>query len=325
VGHDVQPRNLVKGLSKVQDVSVDSFLRIGELSRRTGASTHALRVWEDRYRLLSPQRSANGYRHYTAEDERRVRDMIRLRAQGVSAADSAARVLAGALERSRPRDLDALLHDLLTAFSSYDEARAHAVIDAGLVGHSLEEVLERLLFPCLRRLGDAWECGEVTVAQEHYASGLIRGRMTALGPELSRTARPGPEASRVAVLACTTHERHDIGLLGFDLLLRRDGWQVTFLGADTPVPTVVDLALDLGADLVVLCGTEPHMYAAQLEHHAAELATLPHRTTLALAGDGATREMATRYAATVLPSDPVRAARQMTARPARHAAGADLG
>jgi methanogenic corrinoid protein MtbC1 len=294
-------------------VPVRSFLRIGELSRRTGVSTHALRVWEDRYQLLSPERSANGYRHYTAEDERRVREMSRLRAQGVAAVDSAARVLAGALGRSRPQDLEALLRDLLAAFSAYDEPTAHAVIDAGLVGHPLEEVLEGLFFTCLRRLGDAWECGEVTVAQEHYASGLIRGRMLALGPGLSRAAHAERDPQPVAVLACTTHERHDIGLLGFDLLLRRDGWQVTFLGADTPVPTVVDLARDLGADLMVLCGTEPHMYAAQLEHHRTELAGLPPRTTLALAGAAATPEMARAYAATVLPADPVVAARAVTA------------
>ena len=301
---------------------MDTFLRIGELARRTGISTHALRVWEDRYQLLTPERSANGYRRYSLEDESRVREMMRLRAQGVAASAAAARVLAGALARSRPHDLDALLGDLLAAFSSYDEATAHATIDAALVGHPVDEVLDRLFFPSLRRLGENWEAGEITVAQEHYASGLIRGRMLALGPELSRGSRADSAFRPVAVLACTTHERHDIGLLALDLLLRRDGWQITFLGADTPVPSVVELARDLGADLVVLGGTEPHMYAAQLAHHAADLATLPTRTTLALAGGAVTPELAETYGAIALALDPVAAAREMTARLARRSGAA---
>jgi methanogenic corrinoid protein MtbC1 len=293
---------------------VETLVRIGELARRTGVSTHALRVWENRYQLLTPQRSANGYRRYSAEDERRVREMMRLRDQGVAAGDAAARVLAGALGRSRPQDLDWLLGDLLAAFTAYDESTAHAVIDAALVGHPLEQVLDRLFFPALRNLGDAWEVGEVSVAQEHYASSLIRGRMLGLGPELSRASRSADGQMPVAVLACTTHERHDIGLLALDLLLRRDGWQVTFLGADTPVPSVVELATDLGAALVVLAGTEPHMYAAQLEHHAGTLADLPSGTTLAVAGGAATRAIAASYGALLLPPDPVVAARELTAR-----------
>lgn len=292
---------------------MDTLLRIGELATRTGVSTHALRVWENRYRLLAPQRSTNGYRHYTTEDERRVREMVRLRALGVTASDAAARVLAGALGRSRPQDLDVLLGDLLAAFSSYDEPAAHAVIDAALVGHRFDQVLRRVLFPALRQLGDSWEGGEITVAQEHYASSLIRGRMLALGPELSRDSVAAGTPAPVAVLACTTHERHDIGLLALDLLLRREGWQVTFLGADTPIPAVVELAGDLGARVVVLCATEPHMYAAQLEHHATELAGLSRGTTLALAGGAATPELATSHGAALLPPDPVIAAAELTA------------
>lgn len=291
---------------------MDTFLRIGELARRTGVSTHALRVWEDRYQLLAPERSANGYRCYRAEDERRVQEMKRLRAQGVAASDAAARVLAAPEGGFRPGDLAALLNQLLAAFSSYDEVRAHAVIDAALAGHPLEQVLDQLLFACLRRLGDAWEVGETTIAQEHYASGLVRGRMLAMGPGLSHESLGRHPSPLVAVLACTSDERHDIGLLALDLMLRRDGWQTSFLGADTPIPSVVDLAQDLDADLVVLCATKPHLYLEQLEQQAAELAELTRRTTLALAGAGATAELAFRYGAVVLPPDHLTAAGELT-------------
>lgn len=74
--------------------SVDPGMRIGELGRRVGLSTHALRAWERRYGLLRPVRTVGGYRLYGPGDERRVRAMIRLRAAGTSAAAAAAAILA---------------------------------------------------------------------------------------------------------------------------------------------------------------------------------------------------------------------------------------
>ena len=69
-------------------------MRIGELAAKVGVSTHVLRAWESRYGLLRPVRSAGGYRLYGHEDERRVREVVALRSQGVSAVEASRRVLA---------------------------------------------------------------------------------------------------------------------------------------------------------------------------------------------------------------------------------------
>ncbi len=282
---------------------MDTKLWIGALAERTGVSTHVLRVWEERYGLLSPLRSSNGYRIYGPDDERRVREMLALRDSGMAAGAAAARVLADVREPDAA-SLEALCPVLGAAMTGFDEAGTHAVIDRALAGNDPIEVVERLFFPCLRRLGDDWAAGRTSVAQEHFGSGLIRGRMLAL----ARQRRSAPEGAPVAVLACPTHERHDIGLLAMCLVMRRDGWAVTFLGADTPVPAVVDAARDVDARLVVLSGTEPHMFAAQLEQYADDLARLPATTTLALGGGASASSLAGRYGAVHLDADPVAAA-----------------
>jgi methanogenic corrinoid protein MtbC1 len=283
---------------------MDTKLWIGALAERTGVSTHVLRVWEERYGLLTPERSPSGYRIYGPDDERRVREMLALRDSGVAAGDAAAMVLADVLPATSRPSLEALCPVLLAAIAEYDEAATHAVIDRALAGSDPIEVVEQMFFPCLRRLGDDWAKGTTSVAQEHFGSGLIRGRMLTLAPQ-SKSAGTG---APVAVLACPTHERHDIGLLALCLVLRRDGWSVTFLGADTPVPDVVATALDLGARIVVLSGTEPHMFAAQLEQYAADLGRLPATTTLALGGRAPASSLAARYGAVHLEADPVDAA-----------------
>ncbi len=282
---------------------MDTRVWIGTLAEHTGVSTHVLRVWEERYGLLTPQRSSSGYRIYGPDDERRVRAMLALRARGVSTGEAAAMVLAD-VPATDASPLEELCPSLVAAISEYDEAGTLAIIDRALVGHDLVEVVDRLFFPCLRRLGDDWEAGTITVSQEHFGSGLIRSRMLALAPR----SLPGRDGAPVAVLACPTHERHDIGLLALCLVLRRDGWSVTFLGADTPVPDVVDTAHDVDARIVVLSGTEPHMFAAQLEQYSADLARLPATTMLALGGRAAASSLAARYGAFHLETDPFSAA-----------------
>jgi len=282
---------------------MDTRLWIGALAERTGVSTHLLRVWEERYGLLTPERSPSGYRIYGPDDERRVREMVALRDRGMAAGDAAAMVLATGPGPGSVT-LDDLLPALVEAIAAFDEPRTHAVIDRALAGNDAIDVVDRLFFTCLRRLGNEWESGEITVAQEHFGSGLIRGRMLALAPQREPVGQDAP----VAVLACPTHERHDIGLLALGLILRREGWSVTFLGADTPVPDVVDTARDVGAAVVVLAGTEPHMFAAQLEQYVGDLARLPSGTTLALGGRAATASLAGRHGAVLLESDPFAAA-----------------
>ena len=78
----------------------DAYLRIGEVARRSGVSAELLRVWERRYGVLQPERSAGGFRLYSEQDVERVSEMRRLVAEGVSAGG-------GRAPRRRGRDNDA--------------------------------------------------------------------------------------------------------------------------------------------------------------------------------------------------------------------------
>src|SRR5690606_10611390 len=111
----------------------------------------------------------------------------------------------------------------------FDAAAAHSALDRLLSTVSVEYVLTYVLIPYLRDLGDRWATGEATVAQEHCAANLIRGRLLGLAGDW------GAGGSSTAVLACLPGEAHDLGLIFLGILLSRRGWHVTFLGADTPL------------------------------------------------------------------------------------------
>jgi len=286
------------------------LIRIGELSRRVGVSAELLRAWERRYGLLAPSRTTGGLRLYGESDERCVMRMLEHVAAGVSAAE-AARLTRRELqdESAAPGAGDSpgdevpgagsVGDQLRAALDRLDEANAHAALDRLLSGFTLETVVREAVLPYLRELGERWETsGDGVIAQEHFASALLRGRL--LGLARGWGAGYGP----MALLACFPGDQHDLGLICFGLALRANGWRITFLGPDTPLTTITETAVLLHPALVVLTATIPPDRNAVGDN----LATIAAIAPLALAGDGARRADALAAGAQLLDEDPFAAA-----------------
>jgi DNA-binding transcriptional MerR regulator len=298
------------------------YLRIGELARRTGASPELLRAWERRYGLLRPARSQGGFRLYTAADEARIRRMREYLSRGVAAAEAArlamdaeaaardagtgaATVASLVTTAASPPPLQAAADELAGALDRFQEDQAHAVLDRLLAAYRIETVLRDLLVPYLHDLGERWARGDVSVAQEHFAANLLRGRLLGLARGWGQGHGP------TAVLACLPGEQHELGLLTFGITLQRRGWRIVYLGPDTPIATIHQAIGELTPALVVLTGTVPEPFAT----HADAIADLARLTQVALAGAGATAELAARTGARLLDTDPVTAAERLV-RPA---------
>ena len=248
-------------------------MRIGELSRRTGVSPELLRAWEQRYDLLRPTRSPGGFRLYSSDDEARVRKTTALIAEGLSAAE-AARLASSPSSTGQAQPLVAdLAGQLREALDRFDSAAAHTALDRLFSAFSIEFVVTEVLLPYLRELGERWATGRVTVAQEHFAANLIRGRLLGIAGDW------GAGGSSTAVLACMPGEAHDLGLLLLGLLLVRSGWQVTFLGADTPLDTVQTTVQALRPTLVVVATVDEAVF----HKNASAVAALAASTPLAVA------------------------------------------
>jgi MerR family transcriptional regulator, light-induced transcriptional regulator len=224
-----------------------ALLRIGEVSRRAGVSPELLRAWERRYGLLEPTRSAGGLRLYSPTDVARVRLMRRLIADGLAAAEAAA--LARGDATLRPADESALAaarSDLRSALDRFDEPGAQAAFDQLLALASVDTLLADVVVPYLQELGARWARGEASIAQEHFASGLLRGRLLGMARGWGQGLGP------IAVLACLPGEQHDLGLITFGLALRERGWRIVYIGPDAPIDTVVEIGVRAEPVVVVL-------------------------------------------------------------------------
>jgi methanogenic corrinoid protein MtbC1 len=280
-------------------------LRIGELARRTGVTPELLRAWEQRYGLLQPARSSGGFRLYSEEDERRVRTTTALIAQGLSAAEAAGRALAQGSGEAGGADqpLVALLAaELGSALDGFDAGRAHAAFDRLLASVTVETLFRGVVIPYLHELGDRWERGEVSIAQEHFASNLIRGRLMGLARDWGSTTGP------TVVLACPPGEEHDLGLIMFGISLGRRGRRVVFLGADTPLDTVREAVAAMSPSAVVLAVTRPDA----VRDAGAALTELVADVPLLICGPGAEPDVVAAIGAEVLSGDPVTAAETLT-------------
>lgn len=160
-----------------------------------------------------------------------------------------------------------------------------------------------VLLPFLREVGERWSRGEVTVAQEHFASNVLRARLAALGRGWGRGHGPR------ALLACAPGEQHDIPLMMFGVVLHRNGWRVSYLGAATPMPDLLHTATAAPPRLIVVSATDPALLAG-LEP---ELLRLAGVAPLAIGGRGATETVARATTARLLDGDPVTAAERLSA------------
>ena len=283
------------------------YLRIGVLAERTGVSPEVLRAWEQRYDLLRPSRSAGGFRLYSDDDVRRVQRTTDLIASGLSTGEAARQALEADIAEAPPVDgllVEDLARRLREALDAMDAEVAHLAFDRLLASVTIATILGEVVLPYLRELGDRWATGEVSVAQEHFASNLIRGRLLGLARDWGSGEGPN------VLLACPSGEAHDLGLIVFGIEVARRGWRVTFLGADTPIATIEATALRLRPELVVLGVSDP----ARALDEATAIRSLAAVAPVAIGGN-VRPDDAEAMGVSLWREGPIEAARTATQRP----------
>ena len=142
------------------------------------------------------------------------------------------------------------------------------------IDHEVGVASLEVVVPFLHDLGDRWERGEASVAQEHFAASVIRGRMLGLARGWGLGVGP------LAVIACLAGEQHDLGALAFGLALRSRGWRISYFGANTPLETIEHAADLLKPRLIVVAAVTDD----RVRPVASELAGLAGKFRVALGG-----------------------------------------
>lgn len=249
-------------------------LNIAALTRRTGVPSDTIRKWEQRYGVLHPGRTAGGQRRYSEQDVARVLWLRERIAEGYRIGEAAE--LLGS-SRGAPSGTEELRAAFADATSGSDPAGLSSTVAQALL-LPLDRAFDEVLAPALVDVGRQWHAGRLTVAQEHLASSAVGAGLQHLLADARASVRG------TAVLACAPSERHEIGLMMLAVLLRADGWQVAYLGPDTPFADATDLALRL--DATVLCFSASSRGVAAAVRRDVSAAALPRELTVLVGGRG---------------------------------------
>ena len=235
---------------------------IGVAAERTGLSPDVLRVWERRYQAVEPDRSEGRQRLYSDDDIERLRllRLATLPGRGISSVvsfstpdlarmvdeDAAARVQAAPSADGAPADA-ALIDEAIMRVHAFDAVGLDWLLRRSASELGIAGFIEQLAAPLLRRVGDEWHAGRLSIAQEHHATSLVRGVLIG-----ALQAGNPPSDAPAVVVATTAGERHEVGALFVAALALAQGWRVTYLGADLPADDIVHAATSTNARAVAI-------------------------------------------------------------------------
>ena len=258
---------------------------ISDLEQLSGVKAHTIRIWEQRYNLLSPSRTTTNIRTYGEADLRRLLNVAALCARGqrisqvVRLSEEERQVAALALcNEVKPADC-ARLNAMLGATLDLDEPRLHRLFDEAIGDLGAEEALLRLGYPLLQRLAVSWKEGSLSVAQERLVGQLLRQELMASADALPLIPLSRTEVPRW-LLFLPEGEWNELALLFMNYALRVRGQQVLYLGPNLPLPDVVAAAQAFRPTvLATVLTTVPArsqiaLYAAELRQHCPEATVL---------------------------------------------------
>lgn len=227
--------------------------KIGTIARSTGVSPVLLRAWERRYGLLRPDRGSGGHRLYTEDDLillGRVQDLIKegrsigeIAAMGREAILDSASGTAPSAEgpsSSSPggERLSRYKDQIVDAVVRLDSDDLNRTLDILASSVSIPTLIEDVIEPVAREVGDLWKAGQCSVASEHMVSLAFLHRLR----KLIESAETLPtERARLLIAACFPDEDHQLGLVILSYFLNRAGFRVLYLGARLPFEELVPI------------------------------------------------------------------------------------
>lgn len=205
---------------------------IKAISKMLGIQPGTLRAWERRYKMIAPVRNESGHRLYSEEHLRVLKWLVGKVEQGFTISQAVSLLdkqgLTEETDSASPTGnrVDDLTEELMQSLLKFDETKAHQLMNRAFSMYTIDKVVIDVLGTLLVRIGDLWEHNQITTAHEHFATAVLRARISNL---MQTFPHNGLLPKVVAV--CGPNEHHELGLLMFTLYVRQKGFEVIYLGS----------------------------------------------------------------------------------------------
>lgn len=212
---------------------------IKDLENLSGIKAHTIRVWEQRYNFLKPQRTDTNIRYYSSEELKAVLNIALLNKYGykISHIDRMCEqeicdriVSLGNTQAQQERMVNELIHHMV----DYNIETFEDVLDGYIASRGIDKTITQVIFPFLEKIGILWITNHINPAQEHLVTNLIRQKLI-VGIE---GAYSHIATRKTILLFLPEGEHHEIGLLYTYYLMKSHGIKVIYLGANVPIKDV---------------------------------------------------------------------------------------
>ena len=201
----------------------------------SGIKAHTIRIWEKRYSIVEPQRTASNIRLYSDDDLKKILNVSLLNNHGIKISNivgmSKDELNKKVIELSEGKpDTHIHIDRLITGMLDLDEAAFERDLSELERKFGFEYTITDIVYAFLEKIGLLWQTGSITPAHEHFISNLIRQRVI-----VAIAGIPVPKDSTLrAVLFLPESEMHEIGLLFYHYLARKSGIKTYYLGQAVP-------------------------------------------------------------------------------------------
>lgn len=213
---------------------------IKDLEFLSGIKAHTLRIWEQRYKLLTPNRSDTNIRSYSEEDMKFLLNVSLLYNNGYKISKIA---------KMKPEEIgqevinitetnfeyNSQIKALTISMIELDENRFEKILSTNILQSGFEKTMLKLIYPFLKRIGILWQTGAVNPAQEHFISNLIRQKIIVA---IDGQIVPSNDNAKQYLLYLPEGELHELSLLFANFVIKSRHNRVTYLGASVPLEDV---------------------------------------------------------------------------------------
>jgi len=245
-----------------------------ELEKLTGVLAATIRVWERRYNIIKPKRTATNRRLYDDDDLRRLINISIIYQSGIKISKIAKYSGSDLEEKVELLTRDSVVSDthiksLIVAMLSFNRNAVNEILLRSVINIGFENTFSTVVFPFLRRIGIMWHTGSANTGAEHFITNILRARLiTAID---SLPPANDPKRKR-AILFLPYNELHEMGLLFYSYLIRKSGHEVLYLGQATPFSALTEASEKWHSDILVT-GTLSELSVFEPEEYLNNLST----------------------------------------------------
>lgn len=256
---------------------------IKDLEQLSGIKAHTLRIWEQRYNILNPERSDTNIRSYGDDDLKLILNVALLNDNGYKIS-KIAKMGKDEIRQEVVRLTDTTIshHDQIHALTicmiEMDEERFEKVLSTSILKLGFEQTMLKIIYPFMTKIGILWQTGAINPSQEHFISNLVRQKLiVAIDGQLYKGG------GKKFLLFLPEGELHEISLLFAAFLIKQNGHKVIYIGQSTPKEDLVQIYdLHRPEFLMTVFTTSPAASSVQAYIH--ELSNNFNNSTILLSG-----------------------------------------